>query len=155
MMKDAIATLAYFGHVVAKHKALLAEKEEQLHATPEWEQVERARENLRKASAKEAVTGIEAREQAMRIFTKTNNRMPHPAVKVKMYTVLEYRDEDAINYAREHLPGALKLDKRVFKKAALAVAMDFVAILQEPRATIARDLSKYLPPAGNEVREDE
>ena len=58
--------------------------------------------------------------------------------------VLEYKDEDAINYAREHLPGALKLNKRVFKKAAQAVAMDFVAILQEPRATIARDLSKYL-----------
>jgi 3-mercaptopyruvate sulfurtransferase SseA len=81
----------------------------------------------------------------MGTFAETGDKAPHPAVKIKMYTMLEYKDEDAIDYAREHLPGALKLDKRVFARAAKAVAMNFVAILQEPRATIARDLSKYLP----------
>ncbi len=69
----------------------------------------------------------------------------HPAVTVKEYVTLEYTDDDALAYCRRHLPGALKLGKRLFEKAAKIIDMDFVTFGTEPRATIKRDLSAWLP----------
>lgn len=68
----------------------------------------------------------------------------HPAIQIKEYTVLGYDLEEAIDYCRDHLPRALKLDKRKFESAAKVVEPDFVTIAKEARATIKRDLSKYL-----------
>ena len=144
-MKDEVAHLAYYRSVVAERKVLLIEAEAELHASPLWQQVEARRGSLNQAKSKQADAEIAVRQEAMAVFAETGNKAPHPAIKIKVYTVLEYRDEDAIDYAREHLPEALKLDRRIFIRAAKAVAMNFVAILSEPRATIARDLSEYLP----------
>jgi hypothetical protein len=144
-LKHEVVTLACARSVAAECKAEVDAARAFLEASFAWENLEQQRELLKTAKDHVAIAETATREAAMGIFAETGNSVPHPAVKVKMYAVLEYKDEDAISYAREHLPGALKLDKRVFKRAAQAVAMDFVAILQEPRATIARDLSKYLP----------
>lgn len=87
----------------------------------------------------------EVREAALAAYNETGEKSPHPAVKIKMYTVLEYLNSEALDYARQHLPKALKLDRRTFEKAAKAIEPEFVMVTQEARATIARDLSKYLP----------
>ena len=68
----------------------------------------------------------------------------HPAIKIKEYTVLDYEQDAAIDYCREHLPNALKLDKRPFEAVAKVAELDFVTISKEARATIATDLLKYL-----------
>jgi len=145
MMKDAIARLAYTRKVEAENRAEVAAAQAELETSGAWIYLEQQRGYLGTARADVADAEAEARKQAMIVFAETGSKEPHPAVKIKMYAILEYNDKDAIDYAREHLPEALKLDKRTFKKAAQAIAMDFVAILQEPRATIARDLSGYLP----------
>ena len=68
----------------------------------------------------------------------------HPAIKIKEYTVLDYDAGAAVDYCREHLPNALKLDKRPFEAVAKVAELDFVTISKEARATIATDLSKHL-----------
>ena len=144
-MEEAIANLAYIRQVVSEREIALAAYEIELHATQLWKCLEERRASLQKAKMAQSDLEAEVRKRALTAYAETGDKAPHPAVKIKMYAVLEYKEEDAINYAREHLPRALKLDKRIFKKAAQAVAMNFVAILQEARATITRDLSKYLP----------
>jgi hypothetical protein len=59
-------------------------------------------------------------------------------------TKIEYDTARALTYAREHLPQALKLDAREFEKVAKVLKLDFVTTHEEPQATIATDLSKYL-----------
>lgn len=45
---------------------------------------------------------------------------------------------------RQHLPKALKLDKRVFEKVAGVLDLDFVIISEVPSTRVDRDLSVYL-----------
>ena len=142
-MKDAIARLARARRVVTEQETIVAEMAEELYASPLGLYLNETRENLQKAKAVQANAETDVREIGRNIFTETGDKTPHPAVKIKIYTVLDYTDEDAVEYAREHLPQALKLVKRTFEQAAKAVELDFVTIQQEPRATIARDLSKY------------
>lgn len=149
-MKNTVERLAHSRAITAERAAQLKEAEAKLRASPLWRQWELTSGDFKTAKANMRSDEADVREQALGIYEETGDKAPHPAVPIKMYTVLEYKDEDAVNYAREHLPEALKLIKRIFEKAAKVVAMDFVAILQEPRATIARDLSKYLPGEGSE-----
>ena len=144
-MKDAVEKLARARCIVAEYEATLVEAEEELHATPEWAAADQALQDIRQAKVEQANVETEVRERALGIYEETGDKAPHPAVTIKMYTVLDYEDADAFDYAREHLPKALKLDKRTFEKAAKILELDFVVIRQEPRATIARDLSGYLP----------
>ena len=144
-MENAVKRLAYTRSVEAEYKAEVAAAQAELETSGVWKYLEQQRQYLKTAEADVADAEVEVREQAMAVFAETGSKEPHPAVKIKMYAVLEYNDEDTIDYAREYLPEALKLDKRTFKQAAQAITMNFVAILQEPRATIARDLSRYLP----------
>jgi len=144
-MKNAVARLAYTRNIEAEYKDEVAAAEAELKESGTWRYLEQRREYLK--TAKADVTDAEAsvRRAAVETFRKTGNTKPHPAVKVKIYVLLDYEPADALDYAREHLPAALKLDKRTFERAAKVVVMDFVATRQEPRATIARDLSEYLP----------
>lgn len=144
-MKDVIAKLAYTRKVEAEYKAEIAQADAAIKETSEWKYLEQRREYLKTVQADVADAEIKVRKEALDIFAETGNNIPHPAVKIKRYTVLDYKEADAIEYAREHLPEALKLVRGVFKNAAKVVKMDFVAIRQEPRATIARNLSEYLP----------
>lgn len=143
-MNKAIARLAYTRHVVAERETMLAEAEIELHASPLWARFEDRQESLQRAKGKRTEAEINVRIRALAAYGETGDKTPHPAVKIKMFTVLDYLSYDALDYAREHLPKVLKLHKQAFEKAARVLELDFVAITQEPRATIARDLSEYL-----------
>jgi hypothetical protein len=84
------------------------------------------------------------RAAALRTYEGAQDKHPHPAVTVKLFTALEYETEEALGYCREHLPKALKLDKRAFEKVARVVEPTFVTFIVEPRAQIDRDLSGYV-----------
>ena len=145
-MNDAVEQLAQARYIEVALRKLLAQREAELHVTPEWQQWEAETGDFRVAKANVLSAEAEVREQALAIHAETSERTPHPAVKIKMYTILIYEFADAFDYAREHLPQALKLNRRRFDKAAKVLELDFIDIEQEPRATIARDLSKYLLP---------
>ena len=83
------------------------------------------------------------RARAVEVYNQTGNKKPAPGVEIKMFTKLTYDEVEALKWASEHWI-ALKLDKAVFEKIAKAAPPDFVAVTQEPQATIATDLSRYL-----------
>jgi len=105
------------------------------------------------AAAKENTLAADqgVRTSALQVYAETQDKKPHPAVPIKIYTVLQYEQQDAIEYAREHLPTALKLNTSTFEKVAKVVPLDFVTISEEPRATIARDLTAYMPRGAPDV----
>ena len=144
-MKNTIVNLAYIRQVVGEREATLAAYETELHTTQLWKALEERRASLQKARTAQSDLEAEVRKRALAAYEETSNKAPHPAVKVKVYTVLDYEPADALDYAREHLPTALELIKRAFEKAAKVLELDFVDFTDEPRATIARDLSEYLP----------
>jgi len=126
------------------YKQEILELENELAETSLGQRLVRARELLgvARADVTDAVDEVQAR--ALGAYEATGNKVPHPAVKVALFTVLDYAPGDALEYARLHLPKALKLDKRTFEKMAKVIEPDFVTISQEPRVRIARDLSAYL-----------
>ena len=89
------------------------------------------------------------REAALAVHLDTGTKKPHAAVEVVLSTVLDYEEGVALDYCREHLPHALKLDKRTFEKAAPVLGLGFVAIRQEPTTRIKRDLSAWVEDEGD------
>lgn len=143
-MNEVVIRLASRRQIETEYKVKIAQAQAALETTDAWQYLEQLRRHLEGARADVGLTTAEVRKQALAIYDETGSKSPHPAVKVKMYTVLKYNLAEALNYAREHLPKAVKLDKRAFEKAAKAIEPDFVTINQEPRASIARNLDEYI-----------
>ena len=103
-----------------------------------------ARNAIEMASAWAEEAERVARERAMIEFRAGQGRKPHQNIQIKQYTTLKYDAAEALEYSREHLPSAVKLDKTAFEKAAKVVRLEFVQIGNEDRVTISRDLSPLL-----------
>jgi hypothetical protein len=103
----------------------------------------RAHEVLEEASLAVAAIDEVTRAFAVDWFNATDDKKPHPAVTVKMYTILEYDPAVALDYCTKHLPKALRLDRRAFEKVAKVLEPDFVTFCVEPRATILSKLEEY------------
>ena len=84
------------------------------------------------------------RETALNSYSENGDKHPHAAVAIKVYARLGYDPKTAHAYCTQHLAGALKMEKRKFEKVARVAELDFVTIIDEPQATITRDLSAYL-----------
>jgi len=125
----------------AKHKA--DELEAQLKATTLGQQVELAKAAAKRKAKQEQAAYEEVRGLALDCYEATGDTEPHPAVKIKLYTVLDYDPSVARNWSAEHMPDLLVLDKKAFERVAKAAPMDFVEIEKEPRPTIARDLAEW------------
>jgi hypothetical protein len=64
-------------------------------------------------------------------------------VKIRVAKSVEYPADEALAWARDNLPGALKLDATKFEKYAVDFRpdVDWLTIRDEPQATIPSDLS--------------
>lgn len=115
-----------------------------LAATPEAQLLAETREEManRKADCREHE--VAARDIGLKLYEASGDRKPHAALTIKMFKVLDYDAENALAYCREHLPQALKLDRREFEKVAKTVNIPIVTMGLEPRMTIARNLDKWL-----------
>lgn len=116
-----------------------------------------------KASVKVAETVIaslkdEIRVEAIKGYDVNNeerNKKPYDGIVIKDYKKIDYNTVQAVTWAKENMPVALKtiLDKSTFEKFAKSnpeeESLSFVEFRIEPMATISQDLSQYLP------REDE
>jgi len=143
-LHEEIKGLAGVRQTEAEIKAEVADIQAELEASALWKALQERKALLRSASEAAEQQADYVRELALAAYGKRGDKRVHPAVTIKTYTTLNYDPANALNYAREHLPGALKLDVRAFEKVAKVAGLDFVEIEQEPRATIARDMSKYL-----------
>lgn len=87
------------------------------------------------------------REAALKEYAENGNKRPHSAIAVRINRRLRYDVNAALEYCRKHFDAAVEvvLNTKVFEKAAPNLDLDFVQVVEEPQATIASDLTPYLP----------
>lgn len=87
------------------------------------------------------------REAALKEYAGNGNKRPHSAIAVRINKRLRYDVNAALEYCRKHFDAAVEvvLNTKVFEKAAPNLDLDFVQVVEEPQATIASDLTPYLP----------
>ncbi len=99
------------------------------------------------AAGKDLLAELEGqvRELAVAAYHETGSKKPAPGVGIRLMTRLEYDPQEALFYALEHqLVSMLKLNAKVFEKAAPALDFDWVTTTDEVQATIATDIVKAL-----------
>lgn len=140
-----ITYLAQLRQEVADRKAEIAGAQVELEATYEWQNIAGFKKQLDLAQGALAEAEANVRAVALAEYAANQDKHPHPAVTIKVYEVLAYDAEQAKSYAIAHnLPKLLKLDAKIFEKAANGLDLDFVTVTEEPRATIATDLSEWV-----------
>ena len=99
-------------------------------------------------ASKNAVAELDAKVRAAAVaqFADTQNKKPVEGVTVQVTNVLRYKSEEALEWAKES-GLCLALDSKAFEKIAKATPIPCVTLATEVKATIATDLSLYLPPA--------
>ena len=142
-LSNAVKDLATVRQTETEIKAEVADIQAELEASGLWKLLQERKALLGSAQGAANLQADYVRELALRAYDVAGDKRVHPAVQVKMYAILDYDPANALNYAREHLPGALKLNRQAFEKVAKVAGLDFVTMDQEPRAVIAGDLSKY------------
>jgi len=143
-IQEPVSELALARQIEAQCKADVADIQAELEASGLWKLLQERKAMLKAAQDAASAQYDYVRELGVTAYGETGNKKVHPAVTVKMYTTLAYDPADALEYAREHLHNALKLNKSAFEKVAKVADLDFVTIGQKPGATVAKDLSKYL-----------
>lgn len=112
-----------------------------------------------KESVKEAEKAINSLKDEIRVDAligydvedENRNKKPYDGIFIKDYKKIEYNAVQAVAWAKENMPVALKttLDKKTFEKFAKdnpdTASLKFVKFRLEPTATISQDLSQYLP----------
>jgi hypothetical protein len=143
-----LSLLAQFRQTEADAMQTLKQLRAALEDNPLYkEQMDRLRE------AQTCSDEIEKRikEYALASYQESQDKHPHPAVNIRLETILEYDKPIAIAWCEHNMPQALKLDYQLFEKHVRAVAdtnpLGFVTVAKIPKAAIASDLSAYLPPA--------
>jgi len=152
-MNDLVRQLAKERNAVAKWKARIADTKKRIDASADGKMLMAQYQRLPAAQEAEAGAGIKVRQAAMDAYGATRNKKPHPAAKIGIYQTLSYNSDTARDYAREHLPNVLNLNRRAFEKVARVLDLPFVIIRQEPRVTIARDLTAYLDTGAGDTDE--
>ena len=133
-LAQARAVVENFQDIVDYHQAMV-------EASPAWLDLQRAKAKLEQAKTEAATLRAIAEADALECFLLDGNKNPHPAVQVKEMTALGYTYAEAIEYCRQHLPNALKLDKRKFEQVAKVADLDFVTITMQAKGYVKRDLS--------------
>lgn len=147
-----LATQTYLDEGVpelARKRADLATLEAELaNRREEWE-----RENAQLlADVQEAKTLVakaenNVREWVLALYRETSDKRPHAAVSIRVYKVAQYDQEQARVWAQEKRPDLIVLDAKGYEKVLKSDGRDPEMpgeVVEEPRATIATDLSAYL-----------
>lgn len=88
-----------------------------------------------------------ARQLAAAHYRATKEKQPAPGVTIKLFKTMAYDEADAFRFAKQSGLALIpeSLDRKAFEKIASATTLAFVRYDEEPRVTIATDLSKHLP----------
>lgn len=144
-LREAVQKLAVARSAEAAVKVVLQEKRDQFAAA-------NAALLATEKEAKTAVAQAEADVQALSLAAYNadkSNKKPAEGVEIKLFTVYTYDPAKAFAWAKEKgmclIPE--KLDEAAFQKVAAATpdSVPFVTITKEPKPTIAKDLSAYVP----------
>ena len=101
-------------------------------------------EELAAAKANLALMEEGVKAEALAAYQQSGDRKGIAGTEVKLYETLAYTEADAMTWAKES-GMCLTLDKKGFEKVAKATALPFVTKGEEPRVSIASDLSAFIP----------
>jgi hypothetical protein len=145
---ELLAKLAAQRLTLATAKEMKTAMVKTFEETPSFQAIQN---NITAATAQVDELSVQLRELAIHDYWTTGSKKPHPAMGIRVTTVLEYGPSEAEDWARINLPAALTLNKSVFETYAKTMAkvnpVPFVFIDDKPTATIATDLSEYLKEA--------
>jgi hypothetical protein len=143
-LREGLGAVAALRVDLDETKQRLADAEAALHDTPEWERYEEMRGEVQAVNELLSTLLMTVKYDALSAYQATGAKQPESGVTIKMYSVLKYDLDTAEDWCRENAPTLLSLDVKRFEKAAKTLPGAPVEIEQEPRATIASDLSAYL-----------
>jgi len=143
-LKPFLVELARARQTEANLQDDVADLEAKIAASPDGLKLARLKEQLETAKEYTGLADVALRQATVEEFQRTGIKALLAGATVREYTVLHYTDEDALEYARQHLPQALKLDKKPFENVARVIELPFVMVEVVPKAIIARDLSGWL-----------
>lgn len=132
----------------AAQDARLAEVERlevELAATELARRLEAAEDALRQQTAQVKMMEGVVRQYAERLYEETGQAKPVNGIQIKVFRSLRYDQGEALTWAKQHAPELVveSLDVKRFEKVATVLGAPVVEA-EEPRATIAKDLSALL-----------
>ena len=137
--------------LASARQSLSIAKEEKARILSEIEQREDYKQFSEiEAKAKADIEEVEniLRESAVEKYKETKEKQVAPYIEIRVTKSLSYEQWRAVDWCKDNLKDALKLDKSLFEKHAKAVAgtapIHFVGVIETPQATIATDLSELL-----------
>lgn len=148
MLKDKLKKLAELRIVEEELKAYAEKSFDAVQELPEWKLYQEDKEEVDYIKEQIDELRAEINELTIQEYIVSGEKKPAPGVGIRVYTVLNYDEAEALEYCRNNLTPALRLDKRTFEKIAKDSNFSFVEYEEEPRATIASDLSEYLDDNG-------
>ena len=95
------------------------------------------------AAAQVELMEVGVREEALAYYKQSGDRKGIAGAEVKLYETLAYTEPDAMAWAKES-GMCLALDKKAFEKVAKATDLPFVTKGEEPRVSIASDLTPFI-----------
>lgn len=146
-LAEVVIHLAICRDDVEAMKRSVANLHEGLMATDIGKRYGDATESLSKIKVDVKDAESEVRSLAVQIHAETDERKPHEAITIKQYNTPVITDETLLlEHVRIHAPQCVKLDTRqVTKLARAGLVLPGIILEDEYRATIARDLGKWLP----------
>jgi hypothetical protein len=151
-LNDLVTELASARGSLALYKIVEGDARQHLQAKldllrTEWE-VENADTLNALKAANERVAEAEraVRTATYEAYLATGSKKPHPAVGIRVNTIINYNEADARAWAMDNLKTALKLDAAAFDRAARnkLVPADIAQLEEVAQTTIATDLSAYI-----------
>lgn len=103
-------------------------------------------ESQKELAAAVATSEEGLRAEALATYHATHDRAPAAGVEIKLYKTMRYDPTRALDWAKRTgmclVPESL--DAKAFEKIAKATTIEFVEYDEEPKVTIATDLTKVI-----------
>jgi hypothetical protein len=125
---------------------VVAAAEEELDQTPQACALAEAKDALNAKKVEIRAVEEEVRKFAIGAYEESGEKRPAPGVQVKVYSRIRYEVDRAMDWCKEYAPTFIRetLDTKSFEKVAPNLVGAPVTVEEEPRATIATDLSGWL-----------
>ncbi|MDD4986402.1 MAG: hypothetical protein PHQ43_11580 [Dehalococcoidales bacterium] len=139
-MEEKLRDVASLRRLVREQRELEADYLERLEQTPEWNLLSSIRDDLK--TLQEQLRSAEDVLREAIVANYDGETKKGDGWGIRIMRRVRYDIDVATEWARENLPGALVLDKKVFEKTAPLVNGP-VEIVEEVTATISSDLSNW------------
>lgn len=146
---DLVEALYHHQKQLAELRAAKEQMMMELEASPKYKVIQ---SGIIYATERIEALRLDLQIKALDSYVANGTTKPHSAVTVKVFTVMDYDDLTALEWARANLPVVLTLDRKMFEQFAKASAekapFPCVKTRTEPRVQIATDLSKHVKASG-------